>query len=107
MDDYYQLKKNKRARTFHSNGSDYITKDGHTMLQPDIVTGLNRMRQLEAENAELHTDNSELRGVVKRWELLRFFLLTEITSDTSDYCHIALRAAKDKMSELEQSKDKS
>ena len=42
---YEQHKKHER----HSNGDGYITRDGHTMMQFDIVRDLRRKEWLEAE----------------------------------------------------------
>jgi len=45
-------KLHKQAK-MHSNGSGYITQNGHTMINEDIVKELNRVKQLEQKNAEL------------------------------------------------------
>lgn len=46
----------------HSNGYGYITRSGHTMFNEDIVGELNRVKSLEAENAELKAENQRLRA---------------------------------------------
>jgi hypothetical protein len=50
MSDFYKLHKKNKV---HSNGDGYITRDGHTMFQQDIVSDLNNMRLRLKQKAEL------------------------------------------------------
>ena len=45
-----------------SNGDGYITKNGHTMLQFDIVQDLERGVKLKTENTALKSELEALRG---------------------------------------------
>ena len=44
----------------HSNGDGYITKDGHTMFNEDIVRELNKISKLDAKIRELKAELYEL-----------------------------------------------
>ena len=44
----------------HSNGAGYITKNGHTLMQFDIVQDLKRKEFLELENASLKKEIKKL-----------------------------------------------
>jgi len=44
----------------HSNGKGYITKDGHTMFNEDIVRELNKISKLDAKIRELKAELHEL-----------------------------------------------
>ncbi len=61
MSEHYKL--NKKSE-IHCNGDGYITKDGHTMFQQDIVQDLNCMRsQLKQKGAEVE----RLRRILNLW----------------------------------------
>ena len=57
MSEYYKLHKKSKI---HSNGDGYITKDGHTMFQFDIVQDLNRMKHLQRQLEEAREENEKL-----------------------------------------------
>ncbi len=44
----------------HSNGSGYITRSGHTMVNEDIISDLERKVFLENENEKLKKEKADL-----------------------------------------------
>jgi len=47
----------------HSNGDGYITRSGHTMFNEDIVSELNRVKSLEAENTQLKAALTNIKTI--------------------------------------------
>ena len=54
----------------HSNGAGYITKDGHTMFNEDIVRDLDRINKLQEENERLRAELEALKKLEQdRWKV--------------------------------------
>lgn len=60
----------------HSNGEGYITEDGHTMFNKDVVKELNRLKSVEDKYEELEK---------KVWDLT-----TNEESDTTTFGELVL-----------------